>query len=190
MIRIRLLKLALATVLGGCARSPIVDLAAASSGGAAVVVQTDAESYHLVENPSVPGAHQLHLVATLTNASSDTAWLRFPCDFGPRPARAFLFANNLSEGFLGMSGCLASAAGFGSDTRGLPLPPRTTMLDSIVVDVPAYRPGEHEVRLTQYLGTYRLAYARRRPPSRGTNDWSDYPWSATASASFRVLPPK
>lgn len=189
MIRTGYLSLALAAAFGCSARSPSADLAVESRGGTALLVHTDAASYHLVPNPAVPGAHRLLLVATLTNSSPDTAWLRFPCDIGPQPARAFLFANNLSEGFLGFYACLASSAGVGSDTHGLALPPRTIFLDSIVVEVPAYRLGEHELRLTQYLGTYRLAYARRRPPRRGRNDWTDYPLSATVSAPFRVMPP-
>lgn len=190
MRRTRFLSLALAAALGCTARSPHAGLAVESSGGTAFIVQTDAASYHLVPNPAVPGAHRLQLVATLTNSSSDTAWLRFPCDIGPRPARSFLFANDLREGILGLAACLASVAGVGSDTHGLALSPGATLLDSIVVEVPAYRRGEHEVRMTQYLGTYRLAYTRRQPPRRGQTAWTDHPLAATVSAPFRVLPPK
>jgi hypothetical protein len=114
MMRTRFCILALAAVLGCSTRHATADIPVETTAETALVAETDAASYHIVPNPLVPGAHRLLLVATLTNSSSDTAWLAFPCDIGPRPARAFLFANNRSEGYLGRYACLTSAAGVGS----------------------------------------------------------------------------
>ena len=175
MIRTRISRLTLAAALGCSTQHAIADLPVATTGGAALVVETDAASYPLVPNPLVTGAYRLLLVATVTNSSPDTVWLAFPCNIGPRPARAFLFANNLSEGYLGRYACLTSAAGVESDSPGRALSPRTSLVDSIVVAVSAYSEGEQEVRLTRYLGTYRLADARLRPPRRGRTEWTYYP---------------
>jgi hypothetical protein len=123
---------------------------------------------------------------TLENRSRDSVFLAFPCDFGPRPARTFLRAPELESSWLGAWGCVA----VGPDTHGVAVPPRGAVVDTIPLFIPAFAPGQHELRWQQYLGTYHVAYARRIQrrfwPQYWRRYWTTAPLPATMSNPFRV----